>query len=148
MHNRFHEGIRPFKCDHPNCLQTFLNREKLQEHRGKGHVYDENKNLKFSCEHQGCTLRFKTKKQKLSHHNKLELECKEEKNNLIKLVSKFNKTLFSLVKSCNLNLTEIEELREIGELKSMYENTTLKLQDPDFFFFCVGDKLQFPSLNK
>ena len=103
--------------------------------------------MKFSCCHTGCTLRFKTKKQKLSHHNKLELECKEEKNILIKLVSKFNKAFFSIARGCNVNLTELEKLSEIEELKTTYEKTTLKLQDPDFFFFCVGDKLQFPSLN-
>jgi len=63
------------------------------------------------------------------------------------LVSKFNKTLFSIAKNNNLNLSELEKLKEIEELKSTYEKTTLKLQDPDFFFFCVGDKLQLPSMN-
>ena len=89
---------------------------------------------------------FKTKKQKLSHHNKLELECKEEKNILIKLVSKFNKALYSIAKSSKLDLNDVEKLEEIEDLKQTYEKTTLKLQDPDFFFFCVGDKLQLPSM--
>jgi hypothetical protein len=145
VHRRMHKGIRPFRCDLPYCCQTFFNREGFLNHKKTGHV-EENKNLKFSCEHQGCTLRFKTKKQKLSHHNKLELECKEEKNILIKLVSKFNKALFSLAKSSKLDLNEVERLEEIEDLKQTYEKTTLKLQDPDFFFFCVGDKLQFPSM--
>jgi hypothetical protein len=145
VHRRVHKGIRPFRCDIPYCCQTFFNRESFLNHKKNGHV-EENKNLKFSCEHQGCTLRFKTKKQKLSHHNKLELECKEEKNILIKLVSKFNKALFSLAKTSKLDLNEVEKLEEIEDLKQTYEKTTLKLQDPDFFFFCVGDKLQFPSM--
>ena len=76
------------------------------------------------------------------------MECKEEKNILIKLVSKFNKAFFSIAKGFNINLTELEKLNEIKDLKESYEKTTMKLQDPDFFFFCVGDKLHFPSLNK
>jgi len=147
IHKRVHEGKRPFRCDFAHCCHTFFNRAAQLKHKKNGHVVDEKKHLKFTCGHQGCSLRFKTKKQKLSHHNKLELECKEEKNVLIKLVSKFNKTLFSIAKNNNLNLSELEKLKEIEELKSTYEKTTLKLQDPDFFFFCVGDKLQLPSMN-
>jgi len=146
-HKRAHKGVRPFRCDFPNCCHSFFSKEAQSNHKRKGHIVDEKRNLKFSCGHQGCSLRFKTKKQKLSHHNKLELECKEEKNILIKLISKFNKAFFSIAKCLNVNLSEVEKLSDIEDLKNTYEKTTLKLQDPDFFFFCVGDKLQFPSLN-
>jgi hypothetical protein len=41
------------------------------------------------CSHFGCKHIFKTKKQKLMHHDKLEDECRSDKNYLMNLISSF-----------------------------------------------------------
>ena len=56
--------------------------------------------LAFSCSHNGCFTKFKTKRQKAMHHSKLEKECKLDKNNLVRLLGKFRHT-FNAIKNKN-----------------------------------------------
>jgi hypothetical protein len=48
------------------------------------------------CNHAACDIRFKTGKQKVHHHNKLEPECKTAKVALMKLIAKYKKMYLKL----------------------------------------------------
>lgn len=50
------------------------------------------KNVKYQCMH-GCHQVFKSRKQKILHHNKLDKECREEKYRLLELIEVFKNTL-------------------------------------------------------
>lgn len=63
-----------------NIVDPFANKEK---HQGISQNF---------CRH-GCNKKFKTKKQKILHHNKLDTECRREKFYLITLIQEFHKTL-------------------------------------------------------
>jgi len=52
--------------------------------------------IKYQCLH-GCNHSFKTKRQKILHHFKLDNFCHEEKVNLMKLSQEFNKAIDSLI---------------------------------------------------
>ena len=68
------------------------------------------------CKHKGCNHISKTSKQNLIHHEKLEPECKSEKNNLFNLLNIF-----------------ISSVKEIMELKGEFKEDLEKLkQEKDF----------------
>lgn len=93
----------------------------------------------FTCEHYSCFTRFKTKRQKILHHNKLEKECMSEKNILIKLLGKMKSTL-SLVIS-KYPKRELEELKTYQEIKMVYNDIIKnKIMDPEFLFSIMGEK--------
>jgi len=85
-------------------------------------------------------MRFKTKKQKLMHHNSLEPECKNERCNLVKLIAYFKKCLFSLYKAYNLTENDLNNDQEYISLKEKYTETEHKLIDSDYFYYTLGEK--------
>lgn len=89
----------------------------------------------FSCEHMNCNLKFKTAKQKLIHHNKMEPECRNERNLLIKLIKKFKELLSSLFLNQKI---DVSDSSQYIDLKNFYEETESKLVDPDYFHCLLG----------
>jgi hypothetical protein len=106
------------------------------------------KSLPFSCEHVGCNLKFKTKKQKLIHHHNLEPDCKNEKYALIKTLALFKTFTFSMMAKFNISKEELEIDPVYKELKNNYEDVEKKMLDPDFFFMTLGDNFdELPKLD-
>jgi len=102
---------------------------------------DENHSTNFSCNHKNCNLKFKTKRQKFMHHRKLEVECNNEKNSLIKILGKI-RTIFSDVMQ-DFNIVDYEESEPYFQLKDSYNNVVQNvIMDPDFFFSVLGDKFE------
>ena len=52
--------------------------------------------IKYQCLH-GCNHSFKTKRQKILHHFKLDNFCHEEKVNIMKLIQEYNKAIDILI---------------------------------------------------
>lgn len=102
--------------------------------------------MPYVCEHLGCNMRFKTKKQKLMHHNSIEPECKTERCNLVRLIGYFKKCLFSLYKTHNLTENELLHDADYVSLKEKYLETEQKLLDTDTFYYTLGEKFSdFPK---
>lgn len=88
---------------------------------------------RYKCEHPGCKKSFKTKKLKISRHNFLNKNCKEDTIILLKTI---NETKCLLIKSLKKNKNETKCL--INFLKSKliniqqkdYANNILKLNLP------------------
>lgn len=87
----------------------------------------------------GCNMKFKTKKQKLIHHNKMEVECKIERNSLVKLLKRF-KELFAAVQ--DQGIYDVTTLDNHKNLKKLYEETERKLIDPDYFHCMLGKNFE------
>jgi hypothetical protein len=96
-----------------------------------------------TCGHPECNLRFKTHKQKIMHHNKLEPECKLQKAALIKLVANYKKIFLSLVKDYNSDSYDTEKFLK---LKRSYEKAEKSTIDKGYFENIVGDS--FSNLTK
>jgi hypothetical protein len=92
----------------------------------------------------GCNIKFKTKKQKLIHHNKMEPECKIERNSLIKLLKHYKQLAFSLWDKLGVVVNEDEEIQQ---LKSCYNDVEKKLLDVDYFRCLLGKKFEDPCPN-
>lgn len=105
----------------------------------------EKKNQQYLCDHANCKLRFKTKKQKLNHHNKLEKECCSERNSLIKLVSRYKNLYFSIIKEFNL-VEKVESLAEHIQLKSEFEERLKNSYDSTFFIAKIGEFLDMNAI--
>ena len=82
-------------------------------------------NAEFSCQH-GCHQLFKSKRQKLLHHDKLDFICHEEKSNLINLIEHFNFAINKLIptskEKCNY--------KEYLSLVKQYKRTKNLSKDP------------------
>lgn len=67
---------------------------------------------KYNCGHEGCDLSYKTKKQKVSHHGKMDPECQKDSINLLKNISNVKDLLLSLYKKDKIKYKDIEGIKE------------------------------------
>jgi hypothetical protein len=67
----------------------------------------------------------------------MESECLEERNYLVKLTKYFKELFMNLVQTTNLN-----ENKDMMELKDFYEEMTNKLLDKDYFICISGRNIE------
>ena len=79
----------------------------------------------IKCGH-GCNILFKSERQKILHHDKIDYICSEEKRNLINLIQNFNLTLNKLLPS----FRQRKKYKEYFTLVKQYKRTKKFSKDP------------------
>ena len=118
IHYRIHKGDRPYEC--PKCDKKFFDRANYKYHVIVKHV-----DIKLEdrvCKHKGCNHISKTAKQNLVHHDKLELECKSEKNNLFNLLNDFIYSIQDILELKGESNENFDELKKKGEFEEEIVN--------------------------
>ena len=118
IHYRIHKGDRPYEC--PKCDKKFFDRANYKYHVIVKHV-----DIKLEdrvCKHKGCNHISKTSKQNLVHHDKLELECKSEKNNLFNLLNYFISSIQDVLELKGDSNENFDELKKKGEFEKEIVN--------------------------
>jgi hypothetical protein len=106
------------KKSNTNDKNESINKEKISEEINKKY------NKKFVCNH-GCHHIFKSMKQKLLHHDKLDNLCHIEKINILILLEQFNICINNLIP----NEEEREKYKEYILLLKKYKNSKHKMTD-------------------
>jgi hypothetical protein len=98
----------------------------------------------YSCEHMGCNAKFKTEKEKMDHHSKMEPDCLVEREELIKLVQKYKLFMNKVVKDSHIDPHKNEVLIN---LKKDYESIQSKLIDKNLFIHYLGNDFESDCPN-
>ena len=106
------------KKSNTNDKNESINKEKISEEINKKYK------KKFVCNH-GCHHIFKSMKQKLLHHDKLDNLCHIEKINILILLEQFNICINNLIP----NEEEKEKYKEYILLLKKYKNSKHKMTD-------------------
>jgi hypothetical protein len=93
------------------------------------------------CGHLGCTQKFKSKKQKISHHDKLEADCAREKLLLTNLVGQFQKTLNDILANNNFCVNWVKETNEYKDLQQNLTMCSDSVMNREYFDLCVLNNL-------
>ena len=101
----------------------------------------------FSCEHLNCNSKFRTEKEKLEHHSKMEPSCLKERKELIKLLKKYKILLKRIIKDNNIDSDKNET---INKLRKEYKEIQQKLIDSNLFIKYLGKDFDYDcqSLNE
>ena len=143
IHYRYHTGEKPYKCNFPNCGRSFYDKGNLKYHEKNMHIM-ENMEYPYSCEHIGCNAKFKTKLEKLKHHNEMEINCFVERKELIKLIQRY-KIFFKKI----IQKKKIDEKNKgiVLNLKKNYEEIQSKLVDQELFNHYLGENFESDCTN-
>ena len=139
IHYRIHKGDKPYECE--KCGEKFYDRANYKYHVTVKHL---DKKIKDRiCKHKGCNHLSKTSKQNLIHHEKLEPECKNEKNNLFNLLNNYISSVKELLELKDEYKEDLEKLKEKGEYKE--EIVNVEKQAEKLFEIAV-DKDQYKGI--
>lgn len=116
----------------------------MKFHENNCHLFSD-KNLPYKCYHSSCHTRFKTKKQRLIHHNFLNQECKSDRENLIQLLINFKKSTLNFVNNRKISQERLKKDFDLDKLQNIYEDVEKEAIDPDYFFYNLGENFNLPT---
>jgi hypothetical protein len=92
----------------------------------------------ITCIHPNCELTFKTQKLKTLHHNNLDVECRDEKYELLKTLSKFIKFFKKQSKNKNLKY-DIKNDEEFKNLLKIYSQFHKNYRNKELLLSVLGE---------
>jgi len=129
-----------FRCS--RCNKNYRNKTLLKNHETnicKNKQIKKSKEL-FKCGHLDCTLEFKTDKQHVNHHNKIDPECLADKNVIIKIISLYKRFYFEMVDKYKMSNSILKDDSYL-ELNDIYSDVEKSLSDPLFLFLFLENPL-------
>ena len=123
-----------------NMLQS---KAIFETHLLKKQIEYNEEDKKYKCGHKGCDLAYKTKKQRASHHGKMDPECQRDSIEYLSLISTTKNILFSLIKENKIKNTE-----KLKEISKNYENIMDNISINEYAQLICGNKFKIPMAER
>ncbi|MCQ2816979.1 MAG: hypothetical protein MJ252_06915 [archaeon] len=92
----------------------------------------------FPCEHNGCELIYKTRKQLIAHHYKKNIECQKDSIQILNLIAKAKEKINQLIADKKIS----EDNEELKKLEQKYQEKINKFSNNDYSLLICGTKLR------
>lgn len=146
-HKNFISRDSERKMETGNLSNNLSNTDIIKNNEVSSNFKLKKSSRSLKCRHPKCELTFKTQKLKTLHHNNLDTECFEEKNDLLKTLSNFVKFIkkYKKYKIYQQKDTNKEDQEEFRNLWRTYENFHKSYKNKELLLSVVGE---FEDLSK
>ena len=135
--------IKQSKNKSENCENSFHKKNLFTVIQKSSYIYRKRKprkkklngiNSKKLCGHEGCEGIFKTKKQLLYHHYKMNIECHNDTISLLKMINLVKNIILKNVHT----LKEDDKISNISNISDLYKETMKKISLDEHIETLVG----------
>ena len=120
--NEINNNKKNYKHHSAPLFKTNDNNIMFETHLLKTHNDRESEKI-YKCKHPNCDLCYRTKKQLVSHHGKMDIECQRDTICLLKLIANAKKCIIKLYKNNQLSNQKVKLIKQ--KYESLIKNVSI-----------------------
>lgn len=127
---------------HSAPIKMLNGKNMFETHLLKKQIEEREDDKKFKCGHRGCDLAYRTKKQKVAHHGKMDQECQKDTINLLRQIALVKEVFEEMCQNDKVN--ENERMR----IKEKYEKIMKEISLDEYASMICGNKINVKGICK
>ena len=127
---------------HSAPIKIMNNKNMFETHLLKKQIEEREDDKKFKCGHNGCDLAYRTKKQRVAHHGKMDQECQKDTIALLRQIALVKEAFEEMCR--NDKVDEKDKMR----IKEKYEKLMKEISLDEYAAMICGSKINVKSICK